>query len=29
MSEEDNQLQYALDILKGGHILQSVKKGQG
>ena len=28
-SEEDNQLQYALDILKGGHILQSVKKGLG
>lgn len=25
----DNQLQYALDILKGGHILQSAKKGQG
>jgi len=29
MSEEDNQLQYALDILKGGHILQSANKGQG
>jgi carboxyl-terminal processing protease len=29
MSEEDNQLQYAFDILKGGHILQSVNKGQG
>ncbi|PKN11940.1 MAG: peptidase S41 [Deltaproteobacteria bacterium HGW-Deltaproteobacteria-4] len=27
--EEDNQLQYALDILKGRHILQSVKKGPG
>lgn len=27
--EEDNQLQYALDILKGGYILQSVKKGLG
>lgn len=27
--EEDNQLQYALDILKGGHILQSVNKRQG
>lgn len=26
---EDNQLQYALDILKGGHILQSASKGQG
>lgn len=29
VSEEDNQLQYALDILKGGHILQSANKGQG
>ena len=29
ISEEDNQLQYALDILKGGHILQSGNKGQG
>jgi carboxyl-terminal processing protease len=29
MSEEDNQLQYALDILKGRHILQSTNKGQG
>lgn len=28
ISEEDNQLQYALDILKGGHILKSVNKGQ-
>lgn len=28
ISEEDNQLQYALDILKGGQILQSVNKGQ-
>ena len=27
--EEDHQLQYALDILKGGHILQSGNKGQG
>jgi carboxyl-terminal processing protease len=29
MSEEDNQLQYALDILKGGQMLQSVNKGRG
>lgn len=29
MSEEDRQLQYALDILKGRHILQSAKKEQG
>ena len=29
MSEVDNQLQYALDILKGGHILQSANKRQG
>jgi len=29
INEEDNQLQYALDILKGGAILQSAKKGQG
>ena len=27
--EEDNQLQYALDILKGRDILQSLKKGPG
>ena len=27
--EEDNQLQYALDILKGRQILQSANKGQG
>ena len=29
MTEEDNQLQYALDILKGGQILQSVNRGKG
>jgi carboxyl-terminal processing protease len=29
MSEEDNQLQYALDILKGGQILQALNKGRG
>lgn len=26
-SKDDNQLQYALDILKGGHILQIMSKG--
>lgn len=29
VSEEDRQLQYALDILKGRQILQSANKGQG
>lgn len=29
LSAEDNQLQYALDILKAGHILQPVHKKQG
>jgi len=29
VSAEDNQLQYALDILKAGHILQQVQKSQG